>query len=34
MELSASAVDALLQRAKTNLKKLLKEYYTVFNEKV
>jgi len=32
MNLSVSAVDALLHRAKSNLKKILKDYYTVNNE--
>lgn len=32
MELSSSAVDALLQRAKQNLQKSLKKYYQRFNE--
>ncbi len=32
MKLSESAVDALLHRAKENLRKILKEYYTTFNE--
>ncbi len=32
MELSSSAVDALLQRGKQNLQKSLKKYYQQFNE--
>jgi RNA polymerase sigma factor (sigma-70 family) len=32
MKLSESAVDALLHRAKANLKKILKEYYTTLNK--
>ena len=32
MQITDSAVDALLQRAKANLKKILKEYYSVFNK--
>lgn len=33
MKLSVSAVDALLHRAKGNLKKILKEYYATVNDK-
>ena len=33
MKLSVSAVDALLHRAKGNLKKILKDYYTIVNAK-
>ncbi len=33
MKLSVSAVDALLHRAKGNLKKILKDYYTILNAK-
>ncbi len=33
MNLSVSAVDALLHRAKGNLKKMLKDYYTIVNSK-
>ena len=32
MQITDSAVDALLQRAKANLKKILKEYYSAFNK--
>ena len=32
MEISDSAVDALLHRAKANLKKILKEYYAALNK--
>lgn len=32
MQITDSAVDALLQRAKANLKKILKEYYNAFNK--
>ena len=31
LEITDAAVDALLQRAKANLKKILKEYYKSFN---
>ena len=32
LKITDSAVDALLQRAKANLKKILKEYYSAFNK--
>jgi RNA polymerase sigma-70 factor (ECF subfamily) len=32
MKLSDSAVDALLHRAKANLRKILKDYYSGFND--
>ncbi|MDQ2862129.1 MAG: RNA polymerase sigma factor, partial [Bacteroidota bacterium] len=32
LKISDSAVDALLQRARANLKKILKEYYSSFNK--
>ena len=33
LKITDSAVDALLQRAKTNLKKILSDYYAAFNKK-
>ena len=32
LEITDAAVDALLQRAKANLKKILKDYYSAFNK--